>query len=266
VNRHRFAVAGLAVLTVAALSVAACSTPKPGGPAPAATQPSPTPPPPKDALLASVKALSQTSSDLTLRQGTASGTAKVDPATKSATLTMTQVVSGTTIKVDLISIAPDVWLKIDLGAAGNRQIGIKSTKWMKIDKSKVTSDSAFPIDLTGDNDVLDMPDLLAGLVDVQRADLVHYSGTIDQTKAGGVSALSEEDTKKLGDKATSIPFTAVLDNQGRLTNVKIDTSAADPTLTTELTVNSYGSPVTIAKPADSDVVTTPPSLYALLNS
>jgi hypothetical protein len=265
VNRHHYPLIGLAVLAFAGLSVTACATPK-TGPAPAATQSSPTPPPPKEALLASLKTLSRTSSDLTLRQGAGSGTAKVDPVAKTATVSMSQVIQGTTIKLDLLWIDPDVWLKLDLGAAGNRHLGIKPTKWMKIDRSKVTSDVAFPIDLKSNSDVLDTPDLLTGLVDVKRGDLTHYSGTIDQSRTAGVLALSEEDTKKLGDNAKSTPFTAVLDGQGRLVNLKIDTTAADPTLTTELTVNSYGSAVTIAKPADSDVVPTPADVYTLVNS
>jgi hypothetical protein len=265
-NLFRSAASGLAALVLAGLFLAACGTSNLGTGTPPATVASPSLPPPKDAFLASLKALSQTSSDLMLKQGEGSGTAKVDPATKSAAVSMSGVVEGTNIKIDLIAIDPDVWLKLDFGAAGNRQLRINPTKWMKIDKAKVTSDTAFPIDLKSSSDVLDLPDLFVGLGEVQRTDSTHYSGTVDLTKAGGVSALSQDDLKKLGDKASSTPFTAVLDGQGRLMSFKIDTTAVDATLTTELTVNSYGSAATITKPAAADVVPAPAALYQLLNS
>jgi len=70
--------------------------------------------------------------------------------------------------------------------------------------------------------------------------------------------------KNAGDKAKSIPFTATLDDQGRLTDLNVNGSSIDPALGIEITVSDYGSATGISKPDSSQVVEAPDSVLQFL--
>ncbi len=215
---------------------------------------------PKDALAAAIADLSTTSYavELTSPGDDSREVGVVDPRTHTGTLNATAS-SGT---LDAVMMSPDVWVRLDLGAA-NAQLGIKSESWMKIDTSKVSHPKALPFDLSDFSDALDLGGLLAG-VTANRTDANSFIGTIDLTRATGVSAPDPDVVAKAGAKARSVPFHATVDDLGRLTRIKIDGGSINPDLAMEIAFSDYGAAPGVTRPNDNEIVPTPDAVYQLL--
>jgi hypothetical protein len=101
------------------------------------------------------------------------------------------------------------------------------------------------------------------MADVTDAGNGSYQGTIDLTKVAG-SGVSVD---VLGGKGNKVPFTAKVDDQGRLTELTIDLSTIDAQLGKMTTTYSdFGATVTVAAPPAADVVEAPESLLQALGA
>ncbi|HTJ35369.1 MAG TPA: hypothetical protein VL738_19255 [Dactylosporangium sp.] len=253
----------LRVLLIAVLAtsgVAACGgeDPAEGTGAPGAAVS--TAPAPKDVLLKAVQTLDTASFNFTIKQAGMSGGGRVDAKTKAALVELTGKVEGQSIALAYTVIAPDVWLKADLGTVANKQLGITKTKWMHIDTTKVEDKTQLPIDTEG-NPAIGTAGMLQGASDVKQADATHFSGVVDVTATDSLVAPDAELVKKVGDKAKAVPFTATIDEQGRLIALKLDGTGIDPGLTADLVISGFDSVKAITKPAGA--VNAPAALYAM---
>jgi hypothetical protein len=261
---RRLAVAGVAVFAAAGL-LAGCGA-KNGTDAAASPTAKASPSPtlaPKDALLASTKSLATTSYKFTIKSDSLNGTGSADPVKKAVTLQAVGQEQGVSVKLDFIAISPDLYAKLDLGGL-NSQLGIQSDKYMHVDATKLGANPSLPIGIDGDP--AHVAGILAGLNNVQTTDGKTFTGTVDATKMTGDSAPDSDAIQKAGDKAKAIPFTAVLDDQGRLTDLKVDGASIDPKLAFEATFAGYGSVADITKPDASQVVEAPDSVLQLFKS
>jgi len=114
-------------------------------------------------------------------------------------------------------------------------------------------------------DVLDMAGLMTTTSGLARKDATHITGTVDLTRSTGVSAPTPSDLEKAGPGAAKIPFTATVDDQGRLIDLVIQADAVDRDLTNEYAFSNIGKPGPVAAPAAADVATTPASVYQIFN-
>jgi hypothetical protein len=215
---------------------------------------------PKDALLASTKQLTQTSYHYTITSAGLSGSGASDPAAKSASMSMSGAQDGTSMKVDLIKIDTDIYLRMDAGQL-NRQLGVSPEKWMHIDAASWGANNSV-LNFPGGGGT-DVSGLLAGVVNVQSTDGRTLTGTLDLTKATGNSAVNADALSKAGAKAKAVPFTAVLDDQGRLSSLKIDGSGIQDGLTVDMAFSDYGKPAGISKPDAASVVEAPDAVQNL---
>lgn len=225
----------------------------------AGASPSPTVAP-KQALLASTKTLVTSSYRFTIKSADANGSGAVDPANKAASATVTGQANNVSMKLDFIQIGADLYAKLDLGPL-NSQLGISSDKYFHADVSKLTARTNLPFGLGGQP--VDANGLLAGITNVQTTDGTHFTGTVDATKMTGVDAPNSDAVQKAGDKAKAIPFTATLDDQGRLTDLTINGNSIDPQFALEVTISDYGSAVGITKPDASQVVEAPDAVLKI---
>ena len=88
-------------------------------------------------------------------------------------------------------------------------------------------------------------------------------GTIDMTKSPTMNPAA---AAAMGDKAPAVPFTATLDDQGRLLTMTVAVGDAVPQAgITDMVVaySAYGEPVTVDKPAGK-IVEAPAELLANL--
>ena len=263
---RRLAVAGVAVFAAAGL-LAGCGAKKGNDVAASPTakaSPSPTLAlAPKDALLASTKSLATTSYKFTIKSDSLNGSGTADPVKKAVTLQAVGQESGASIKLDFIGIAPDLYAKVDLGGL-NSQLGISTDKYLHIDSTRLGANPSLPIGIDGDP--ANVAGVLAGLNDVKTSDGKTFTGTVDATKMTGDRVPDSDAVRKAGDKAKAIPFTAVLDDQGRLTDLKVDGASIDPQLAFEATFAGFGSVATIAKPDAAQVVEAPDAVIQLFKS
>jgi hypothetical protein len=157
--------------------------------------------------------------------------------------------------------------KIDLVAAGDDvYVGVPmlNGKWAHFSVAKLGADSGgilFADPLFGRR-------LLGAIASAEQAAAGNFSGTIDLTKLPADASTSADRiigkfVKSAGDKANAVPFTAVVDGDGRLNEFHVTFPGADKgaDLAYNLKFLEIGSPVTVTVPPITNVVEAPPSAY-----
>jgi hypothetical protein len=261
---RRLAVAGLPLMFAAGLAVTGCTatsnTPQPAASGSPTASSSTVSSAAKDTLVASAAQLTQTSYKYKVVSSGLTVNGSADPTKKAAMASLTGTSGSNTLAVDMVTLNTDIWLKLNLGA-DNKTLGISSDKWTHVDATRLGANPALPVDPQGGAQAANA--LFAGLTSVQSTDNKNFTGTLDLTKATGSSAVTADLLSRAGVKANSLPFTATLDDQGRLTDFKVDLSSIDPSLSLETTYSDYGTPVTVTRPDAASVVEAPDSVYQL---
>ncbi len=190
----------------------------------------------------------------------------VDPADKAATLEFKGSEGGQSVDLAFTQVGTDLYAKIDIPPVQSK-LGVSGDQWMKVDKSKVTGGTAVPFDLSGSTDALDVAGLMTSVSNVKYpdpADPTTITGTVDLTAATGVGAPDKQDLGQAATAAKTTPFTATLDDQGRLTQLKIDADGYDGNLTEDVNFTDFGSPDPVTAPASS--IPAPDAAYQFFNS
>jgi hypothetical protein len=253
----RFAMIGVGVLATATFALTGCGS---SGSATTTNSNSPAAVSTVDAQAALTKAgaaLATTGYNVStdIGGGTLTGTGSIDPG-KGAAIEQKGTIQGVSIDINVVVVGTDFYAKLDAGPLG-AAAGVDSTKWYKVDTSKVDA-SKLPVNPTSP-DVLGISGLVSGIKDLKATDSTHITGTIDLTAVK--SALtSESDLASAAAGATAAPFTATLDDQGRFSEVQIGSGASS----VDVKFSSYGSPAAITAP--SGAVDAPPTLYQILGS
>jgi hypothetical protein len=270
-NTRRLALVALPVLAALSLAIGGCATAdsaaqpsdqgsgaagQPSGAASAGASAAST------ALLASTRQLGREPYHYHFASGTLSGDGMADPAAKAAQSSLTGTQSGNAAKIDMIAVGTDFWFKLNLGTA-NQTLGITTDNWLHLDAARLGAGANLPADPTGG--AASASGLLSGAGEVQRTDDRHFSGTIDLTKVTGVAGVDQELLTKAGAKASAVPFTAVLDDQGRLSDLRLDLSSARPGQVLEVSFSQYGTPVSVTKPDPAQVTEAPDTVYQLFH-
>jgi hypothetical protein len=188
---------------------------------------------------------------------------------------------------DVRLVEPDRWVKLtmdteDLAAGlGNVDTGddpdiakitsgvremtemFSGKYWMHVDLSKVKGDTT-DLDLTKP-DATGATGLLGAVVTAQ-GDAHTITGTLDATKTTDAGPFDTETIKAMGTAAAALPYTATLDDKGRLTKLAITAPKASstPAGTWTISITGYGEQAAQAKPT-GDIKDLPDSGYALLS-
>jgi hypothetical protein len=262
VTRRR-AAAILAALLVGA-GLAACT----GGPPPVTPTASagPRQPSAEETLTLALALVKGMNCDLTVTQpgqdSVATGSVNYD--TQSATITSKTRAGNAVISIAVVEVGPKVWAKIDLGPT-NTRLGLNPKKWYLVDQAKLTGARKKLLDVAN-FDVLDIADLMTSTSGLVRKDAGHITGTVDLTRSTGVSAPTPTDLDKAGPGAAKVPFTATVDDQGRLIDLLIQADATDRDLTNEYAFSNIDTPGPVAAPAAADVAVTPAAVYQIFNA
>lgn len=186
----------------------------------------------------------------------------MDPADRIGSLTMSITNQGTTLDMDVVIAEPDIWLNLgEMGAA----LGTE-TPWMHMDTAQLPE--GFLGAGSAGGDLNGVAELLEGLGPVTQVDEHTFEGEIDVTV--GESAVFDQQTlDMLGEEATSLPFTATVDDQGRLTNLTIDMPQVPElppgTDTLEIRYFDFGTEVAATPPPDDQVSEMPEELYQMFS-
>ncbi|MEU6078463.1 hypothetical protein [Micromonospora sp. NPDC047074] len=258
-NTRRLATTGVAFVAALALGLTGCATERDvAAPAPGTGATSIAPAPNSSVLagaraelVAAAQKLNQQSVKMQLQSTAVNSTGAMDPASKTADITMKTGAEGT---FRILMIGNDVYLKIT-GMAGMPK------KWQHMSLTQLGKGSQ--LNLMPEGDPGGAKQMTDSVVEVEKTANGSFSGVLDYTR----TKPDDEGIKALGDKAKAVPFTARVDDQGRLVEFAVDTNVLHESLGTMITTYSdFGAPVQVQKPAASDTEEAPQSLVESLNS
>ncbi len=179
--------------------------------------------------------------------GGLTGDGAFDTPAKAVTMTMNLTGLG---EVAVRQLGNDLYLKF--GGAAAKTFG---TKWMHVDASKMPTGSSLSLER---NDPRNTAKMLSTTSDVTKTGTGDYSGTMDYSKAPGITA---ELLKGLNGTDTLVPFTAEVNSGGYLTHMTMDLEAiAQGAGKVDATYSDFGSKVDISAPAKSQTVEMPASV------
>lgn len=263
-NNRRRAIAGLLAASLLTLGAAACGSDGTGSsPTDSETTSAPAPVDPKQALLDSAKKIGEDSFKFTMAGDGMTGGGVVHLPSRSAQISMTFTSDDLEMKMDMVYIEPDSWVKLDLGELGKLPGMEKlSGKYLHMDQSKIKDIEDLTVDFQ-DVDPAGSASLMEAIVDVQKTGEGVYSGTVDLTKATDAEMVDEELVKTLGAQASALPFEAKVDSQGRLTELAIKVPAAGGSQAYDLKIaySDYGAVTAVQKPPASQTIEAPAEAY-----
>jgi hypothetical protein len=262
--------AGLSLVTTAAvaLAVAGCdnstsptvsgSAPPAGGSSPSAS--SAADPAAASQLAAATAKLDQESFKITVTSGSGFKlTGAIDAPNGKGTADVSATGPNASVNIKTLLLDQDLYVQIP---------GItKNGTWTHVDGSRLPADAS--IGLRPDQiDPVNTAKLLSSTTDVHSTGSNSYAGTLDLTKAAGLAGVSQVTIDGYGQAASKVPFTAGLDTQGQLQELTIDLPPVNGQKTEPIDAlySDYGAPVTVERPAASEITEAPDSVYKSLGS
>ncbi|MEU5562327.1 hypothetical protein [Micromonospora musae] len=272
--------AGLVAAALFTPGLAACNAEAPGGaasPTASATatatgSASPGSSDAKQALLASTAAIRDGNFRFTMTGAGSTAEGQVHEPSQSARMKVSigDASSDLSMTLDVIHSRPDSWVKVDLGGQAAQSVpgqeALKLGKYQHLDQTRIKGNRNLGFDF----DRLDPAGsevLTQGVTEVRRTGEGAYAGTIDVSKAAEAGSLDATMITALGPQAKSVPFTARVDAQGRLSELVIQVPAAGQQKAQDvrITYSDYGNATAAQKPAPDQVVEAPAELYNLFN-
>ncbi|MFI6233520.1 hypothetical protein ACIBD9_08170 [Micromonospora sp. NPDC050784] len=189
---------------------------------------------------------------LTVGTGGADGDATVllwDPTARRGLETTSLKVPAGVVKIERLTTGPDVYVRV---TAPDRRVPVWDGKtWWHVG-APGTPAAKQGLDNTRLASTLGAP---AG---VRQTAEREYAGTLDLRQSGAV--LGSGVGSVLGDRAGAVPFTAAVDEQGRLVRYRIElASEQSQTAQLDLTYSDFGLPVSADPPAADLVGEDPPA-------
>jgi len=263
----RLAGLGLAATAAVAFAVTGCTADgnaTPAASAPAADTPSASAsagnadPAAAAALAKAAAALGTTSFKITVTSGPGlTVTGLMDAPNGVGTANLVATGPNTEINVKTLLVGQDLYVQIP---------GVtKGGTWTHLDVSRLPEGANVGL-RPGQIDPANTARLLTSTTDVRQVDSRGYQGTLDLTKAAGVAGVDQTLVKTWGAQAQNVPFTAGLDEQGRLSALTIQLPAVNGQQAQPLEVlyTDYGIKVEAQKPAAGETTEAPDSLYTSL--
>ncbi|BCJ73996.1 hypothetical protein CS0771_35400 [Catellatospora sp. IY07-71] len=209
-----------------------------------------------DALTAAGAKFKDTTVKMKMGMSGAAGievTGSLDGPGKKSLSSMKMGVAGTNMTIDVVQIGDEVWMKM----AG---VPTLPKDWMHVDTAKLGAASSLR---TSIEDPSYSANLLKVASSVEWDGTSKIKGTLDLSKAAGANAAA---ATALGEQAKAVPFTATLDEQGRLLTMTVGMGQVAPAAGVGdmvITYSNYGEPVTIDKPSGK-IVEAPASILGSL--
>jgi hypothetical protein len=261
----RLAGLGLATMATAAFAVAGCDNgtatstasapPSSAAATPAVTTSSSADPAAVSALSKAVGLLDTQSFTVTATSGSGFKlTGAIDAPKGNATAQLTASGPNAEINIKTLLLGNDLYAQVPGITKGNT--------WTHLDGSRLPAGATIGLK-PGQIDPVGTANLLGTATDVSSTGPNAYAGSLDLTKAAGMAGLSQVTIDSYGSAAQKVPFTATLDDQGRLTKMTVTPPQGQPI---EVAYSGYGQPVSAARPAASEITEAPDSLYKSLGS
>ncbi|MFU8852148.1 hypothetical protein ACNAW0_14370 [Micromonospora sp. SL1-18] len=225
----------------------------------------------KQTLLNSTNAIRDGNFRFTMSGAGSTAEGQVHEPSQSAEMRMTlgDPSSDLMMKLDLIHYKPDSWVKLELGGKGAGSVpGVRQLnlgKYQHLDQARIKGNRALGFDF----DKLDPAGsavLTQGVTEARQTGDGTYTGTLDVSKAAEAGSLDPALITALGAQAKSVPFTAKVDPQGRLSELVLQLPAAGQSAAQEIKIAyaDYGNATAAQRPPADQVVEAPPEFYNLV--
>ena len=183
--------------------------------------------------------------------------------------TMTGAGSTAEGQVHEPSQSADMRMTIGDPSAATQIPGVKNLntgKYHHLDQNRIKGNRALGFDFEK-LDPAGSAVLTQGITEVRQTGEGTYEGTVDVSKAAEAGSLDPAVITALGAQAQSVPFTAKVDTQGRLSEMVLKIPAAGQNAAQDLkiTYTDYGNASAAQKPPADQVVEAPAELYNLFN-
>ncbi|SCE73794.1 hypothetical protein GA0070564_101642 [Micromonospora mirobrigensis] len=224
----------------------------------------------RQALLDSTKEISNGNFRFTLSGVGSSAEGQVHEPSQSAQMKITigQASSDLMMTLDVIHAKPDSWVKLDLGGTSASSIpGVQKLnlgKYQHLDQTRIQGNRNLGFDFDK-VDPAGSEALTQAITEVRETGDRAYAGTLDLSKAAEASSVDPSVVTALGQQAQSVPFTAKLDEQGRLSELVVQVPAAGKSTAQDIkvTYSDYGNAAAAQKPPADQVVEAPVEFYNL---
>jgi hypothetical protein len=256
---------GLLTAVSVALAVSGCETPAPSEPGDPSASPttsassaSAADPAAAQALGQATAALGNTSFKITMTSGPSFKlTGQMDAPGGKGSAELTATGTNTEFHVLTRLAGQDLYVQVP---------GVtKGTTWTRIDMTRLPEGNTLGLK-PGQIDPANAAQLLSSTTDVRQVDPRKFEGSLDLTKAVGLAGVDQKSIQTYGSTAQKVPFTAGLDEQGRLSALTIQLPAVQGKQAQPLEVlyTDYGVTVPDVRPAAAEVVEAPNDLYSTL--
>lgn len=205
------------------------------------------------ALAAAARRLGDDSVRVSLTMGTfmtAGGTA--DPVSGAMHMRM-KVRGPQPMGIEMRNTGEAVYMRLE-----GRSLGSYADRWMHIGGEGIPARLGFG----SPQDPGDAQRLLRAIVDVRRDGPGRFRGTLDMSRTPSPDRALLE---RLGAKARAVPFTAAVDDQGRLVGITIRMDVLFRSMPSmQVRYSDFGTPVTVVKPRGR-ITEAPPELVDALD-
>lgn len=253
---------GLAALLTLALSgcgLAADSPKEPSAPSVAT---------PRDELIRAVPDEKAPAFAFDIKGGGTPMSGVLDSSRKTAQLKIVQSDADITLTMALLMIDDKSWIKIGYRPANLPGMPRIPNKWLVVDPARLTDKKGVPTGYDGDADPGDVLLLVQNAGAVTAKGPGRYAGTTDLTASGRAEIVDKATLTKLGEKAKSVPFEAVVDSAGRLTLMLVRVPAATgvKASTYRVSYTGFGTTEVPGVPTGSQQTRATSAVYDLLNA
>jgi len=211
-----------------------------------------------NALASAAATLGNTSFKITITSGPGVNlTGFMDAPGGKGTATLKLTGPNADVQVKTLLIDKDLYVQVP---------GItKAGTWTHVDVAKLSDNATVGL-RPGQIDPANTAKLLSSTSDVQQVDSRSYKGTLDLTTVAGVTGVDQVTVQSWGSAASKVPFTAGLDEQGRLSALTIQPPVVNgkPSAPIEILYTDYGKPVDAQRPSTSQITEAPDNLYTSL--
>ncbi|MFI7607151.1 hypothetical protein ACIBTV_18685 [Micromonospora sp. NPDC049366] len=226
----------------------------------------------KQALLASTTAIREGNFRFTMSGAGSRAEGQVHEPSQSASMRVAvgDASSDLSMTLDVIHYRPDSWVKVELGGKAAGSVPgldrLNLGKYQHLDQTRIKGNRNLGFDFEK-LDPAGSEVLTQSVTEVRRTGDGAYAGTIDLSKAAQAGSMDASVITALGQQAQSVPFTAKVDPQGRLSELVVQIPAAGQSKAQEVrvTYSDYGTASAAQKPPASEVVEAPAELYNLFN-
>jgi hypothetical protein len=142
--------------------------------------------------------------------------------------------------------------------------GPNGEPWMQVELERLRPDSQ----LRGGLDIRRQVGIVGGIVSVEQVGAGTYQGVADLNQAAAAADESQRAAltaaAAMAENASSVPYEAMIDDQGRLTRLVYTLELASGSTETDFRLSGFGEPVRVEAPPADDVWPATDELYGVL--